>query len=236
MKNNNLEPLHQSVKEHSNEYLAKFLQRFFKTGKGEYAQGDVFAGIKVPVSRKIAKQFYHLSLKDISILIKSKIHEERLIALIILTHKMKKADEQEKEKIINLYLKSIKYINNWDLVDLSADKILGEYLFDKKRDILFELVKGGLWEKRIAIIASFNFIKKNDFSTTLILSEILLDDKHDLIHKAVGWMLREIGKRDVSTEEAFLLKHYKKMPRTMLRYAIEKFPEEKRKAYLEGRM
>src|SRR5690554_2913569 len=163
MKNNNLEPLHQSVKEHSNEYLAKFLQRFFKTGKGEYAQGDVFAGIKVPVSRKIAKQFYHLSLKDISILIKSKIHEERLIALIILTHKMKKADEQEKEKIINLYLKSIKYINNWDLVDLSADKILGEYLLVKKEIFYLKLVKVVSGKRELQLLLRLILLRRMNF-------------------------------------------------------------------------
>jgi len=231
-----LAELQKTVKKNSNAYLSEFLQRFFKTGKGDYAEGDVFAGIKVPVSRKIAKQFRDLSLNDLSILIKSKIHEERLIALFILVGKMKKADEKEKEKIYKFYLKNLKYVNNWDLVDLSAEKIIGEYLFDKERKLLFELAKGDLWEKRIAVMSTFNFIKKNDLGTTLKISKLLLKDKHDLIHKAVGWMLREIGKRDINTEEAFLKTHYKNMPRTMLRYAIEKFPEIKRQKYLQGRI
>lgn len=231
-----LAELHLAVKKNSDAYLSAFLQRFFKTGKGEYAEGDIFAGIKVPVSRKIARQFKELNLNDLALLIKSRIHEERLIALLILVDKMKKTDETGREKIFRFYLKNIKHINNWDLVDLSAYKIIGEYLFDKERDILFKLAKGGLWEKRISVISTFNFIKKNDFITTLLLAEILLNDKDDLIHKAVGWMLREIGKRDYTVEEAFLIQHYKKMPRTMLRYAIEKFPEQKRKGYLEGKI
>jgi len=231
-----LAELQKTVKKNSNAYLSEFLQRFFKTGKGDYAEGDVFAGIKVPVSRKIAKQFRDLSLNDLSILIKSKIHEERLIALFILVGKMKKADEKEKEKIYKFYLKNLKYVNNWDLVDLSAEKIIGEYLFDKERKLLFELAKGDLWEKRIAVMSTFNFIKKNDLGTTLKISKLLLKDKHDLIHKAVGWMLREIEKRDINTEEAFLKIHYKNMPRTMLRYAIEKFPEIKRQAYLKEKI
>src|SRR5690606_9464333 len=209
--------LHSVVKKNSDVYLSSFLQRFFKTGKGEYAEGDIFAGIKVPVSRKIAHQFKELTFNDLALLIKSRIHEERLITLLILVDKMKKSDETGKDKIFKFYLKNIKYINNWDLVDLSADKIMGEYLFYKEREILFKLAEGGLWKKRIAVLSTFNFIKKNDFITTLLLAKILLNDKHDLIHKAVGWMLREIGKRDFTVEEAFLIQHYKKMPRTMLR-------------------
>lgn len=229
-----LTELQKTVKKNSNKYLSAFLRRFFKTGKGDYAEGDIFAGIKVPISRKIAGQFKDLSLDDLSILIKSKIHEERLITLFILADKMKKADEKQKENIYKFYLKNLKYVNNWDLVDLSAEKIIGEYLFDKKRKLLFELAKGDLWERRIAVISTFNFIKKNDYGTTLKISRALLHDKHDLIHKAVGWMLREIGKRNIIEEENFLKMHYKNMPRTMLRYAIEKFPEKKRQAYLKG--
>jgi 3-methyladenine DNA glycosylase AlkD len=221
---------------HSNPEKGKFLQRFFKTGKGEYAEGDIFAGITVPVSRKIARQFKSLNLNELSKVIKSKIHEERLIALFILVDKMKKGDEKEREKIFKFYLKNLKYVNNWDLVDLSADKIIGEYLFDRKREVLFKLVKGGLWERRIAVLSSFNFIKKNDYLTTLKICKLLLNDKEDLIHKATGWMLREIGKRDLKTEENFLRLYYEKMPRTMLRYAIEKFPERKRKSYLLGKI
>jgi len=231
-----LSSLKKTVKENSNPELGIFLQRFFKTGKGDYAEGDVFAGIKVPVSRKIAKQFKNLSLADLSELIKSKIHEERLIALFILVDKMKKANEKEQKKIFKFYVKNMKYVNNWDLVDLSAEKIIGEYLFDRDRELLFKLAKGDLWERRIAVLSTFNFIKKKDHITTLKIAELLLRDKHDLIHKALGWMLREIGKRDLQTEEDFLEKHYKSMPRTMLRYSIEKFPEKKRKAYLEGKI
>lgn len=231
-----LAELQKTVKKNSNAYLSEFLQRFFKTGKGDYAEGDVFAGIKVPTSRKIARQFKDLVFDDLSILIKSKIHEERLITLFILVDKMRKADEKEKEKIYKFYIKNLRHINNWDLVDLSADKIIGEYLFDKERKSLLELAKGNLWEKRVAVLSTFNFIKKNDYSTSLKVFKILLNDKHDLIHKAVGWMLREIGKRDIETETDFLKIHYKNMPRTMLRYAIEKFPEIKRQAYLQGKI
>ncbi len=229
-----LTDLQKAVKKNSSTYLSGFLQRFFKTGKGEYAEGDIFAGLKVPVSRKIAVQFKNLGFDELSILIKSKIHEERLIALFILVDKMKKADEKEKEKIYKFYMKNLKYVNNWDLVDLSADKIIGEFLFERERKILFGLAKGNLWQKRIAVLSTFNFIKKNDFKTSLKISKLLLNDKHDLIHKAVGWMLREIGKRDIKIEENFLKRNYKNMPRTMLRYAIEKFPERKRKTYLKG--
>jgi 3-methyladenine DNA glycosylase AlkD len=232
----NLAELHLTVKKNSDRSLSKFLQRFFKTGKGEYAEGDVFAGIKVPVSRKIAKQFKELSLKELSLLIKSKIHEERLIALFILVDKMKRAEGKEKGKIFNFYIKNLRYVNNWDLVDLSADKIIGDYLYDKERKLLFELSKGDHWERRIAVMSTFNFIKKNDYNTTLKIVGLLLNDKEDLIHKAAGWMLREIGNRDIKREEEFLKMHYKNMPRTMLRYAIEKFPEKKRKSYLKGKI
>ena len=228
--------LRQAISKYSNPEKGKFLQRFFKTGKGEYAEGDIFAGINVPTSRKIARQFKSLNFAELSKVIKSKIHEERLIALFILVDKMKKSDEKEREKIYKFYLRNIKYVNNWDLVDLSADKIIGEYLFNKKRELLFDLVKGNLWERRIAVLSSFNFIKKNDYKTTLKICKLLLNDKEDLIHKATGWMLREIGKRDLKTEEGFLNLYYKKMPRTMLRYAIEKFPERKRKSYLLGKI
>lgn len=208
---------------------AKISQRFFKTGKGEYAEGDIFLGVIVPEIREIAKKYKDIKLADIESLLHSKIHEERLTALLILVDKYKTTPEV----VYNLYLENTKYVNNWDLVDLSADKIAGEYLFDKPRTILDELAKSkNLWERRIAIMATFNFIKKNEFSETLKLAEILLRDQDDLVHKAVGWMLREIGKRDLKTEEDFLKKHAAKMPRTMLRYAIEKFPVGKRKQYL----
>ena len=231
----NYPDLKQAVKNHSNKEQGIFLQRFFKTGKGEYGEGDVFAGIKVPVSRKIANQFKDLSFADLQKVIKSKIHEERLIALFILVAKYKKADEEGREKIFNFYLKNIIYVNNWDLVDLSAEKIIGAYLINKDIRMLFDLVKSNnVWERRIAIMSTFHFIKAHRFAATLKISELLLKDKHDLIHKAVGWMLREVGKRDIQAEEIFLQKYYKNMPRTMLRYAIEKFPEKKRLAYLKG--
>ncbi len=214
----------------SNPEKAKILQRFFKTGKGQYGEGDIFLGITVPEQRRIAKKYKALDLNEIQKLLLSKIHEHRLTAILILTYQFL----ESKEKITKFYLKNTKYINNWDLVDLSADKILGEYLIDKNKDILYKLAKSkNLWEKRISIIATFNFIKNNKFEDALRISEILLNDKHDLIHKAVGWMLREIGKRDLQTEEGFLKKYHKQMPRTMLRYAIERFPDKKRKFYMK---
>lgn len=216
---------------------AKILSRFFKTGKGEYGEGDEFLGIKVPVSRKIAKQFNDLSLEDIKELLYSRIHEERLISLFILTEQFRKADDKMKRIIYDFYLKNSKQINNWDLVDLSAEKISGAHLFDKDKQVLFKLAKSkNLWERRIAIMSTFHFIKNGEFDTTLKVSEFLLNDDHDLIHKAVGWMLREIGKRNLAKEEKFLKQHYKSMPRTMLRYAIEKFPEKRRQMYLKGKI
>jgi len=214
---------------------AEIAQRFFKTGKGEYGEGDVFLGMTVPVLRGIVKNYYDLNLVKIQELLKSGIHEHRLAGIFILNHKYKKANEDEKANIFNFYIKNTKRINNWDLVDLSAPKIVGDFLFDKKKRILYELVRSNnLWERRIAIISTFNFIRKDEFKDTLAISELLLGDKHDLIHKAVGWMLREIGKRDQEVEEKFLRAHYKNMPRTMLRYAIERFEEDKRQRYLKG--
>jgi 3-methyladenine DNA glycosylase AlkD len=209
------------------------LQKFFKTGKGEYGEGDIFAGIKVPVLRAIAKNFCSLELNDIKELIASPIHEERMISLFILIQKFAKADDKLQETIFKLYLKNTKTINNWDLVDLSAPQIVGGYLTGKERTILYKLaVSKSLWERRISMIATFAFIKKGDFNDTIEIAKILLNDKHDLIQKAVGWMLREIGKRDMETEEEFLKEYCKVMPRTMLRYAVEKFPEDKRKFYM----
>lgn len=229
--------IRKEIKSVSNRDKAKFLQRFFKTGKGEYAEGDVFLGIVVPVQRQIAKKYKELSFIELKVLITSKYHEERLIALLILVERFKKASEDEKERIVKFYLDNRKGINNWDLVDLSAPKIPGEYFLDKDRKILFKFAKSNdLWEKRIAVLSTYTLIRNNDFDDALKIYEILVNDKHDLIHKAVGWMLRELGKIDLKTEEKFLKKYYKTMPRTMLRYAIEKFPEKKRKAYLEGKI
>jgi|SRR3989344_6990996 len=215
---------------------ASFLQRFFKTGKGEYGEGDIFVGLTVPQSRILAVKYKDLSFLEILELLKSKIHEERLIALLILVHRFEKNPEEQR-KIYNFYLKNTKYVNNWDLVDLSSHHIIGEYLLDKPKDILFELARSkNFWERRISLISTFAFIRDGKLDISLELAEILVDDKHDLIQKALGWMLREIGKKDLETEETFLKKYYKQMVRTALRYAIEKFPEEKRLKYLRGKI
>ncbi len=225
--------LKKELKKISDPRQAKTLRRFFKTGKGEYGEGDIFLGVKVPNQRKVAANFQNLSLKDLEKLLNSKVHEHRMTALLILIKQYEKADEQEKKKIFNFYLKNTKNINNWDLVDLSASKIVGNYLLNKPGKILYKLAKSdNLWERRIAIISTFTFIRNNEFDDTLKISKILLLDKHDLIRKAVGWMLREVGKKDQKTEEEFLKKYYSKMPRVMLRYAIERFEEKKRKLYL----
>ena len=232
-----LSEIRKEILKQKNPAQAINLQRFFKTRKGEYGEGDVFYGIKVPVQRTIAKQFNDLSLDDLKALITSKVHEERLIAAFILVDQYKKGDEKKKKIIFDFYLMNRKGINNWDLVDLSAPKIIGEHLIDKDKDLLYKFASSkDLWEKRIAIISTQTFIREHWFEDTLQISEILLHDKHDLIHKAVGWMLREVGNRDIKTEEEFLQRHYKTMPRTTLRYAIEKFPEVKRKRYLEGKI
>ena len=219
----------------ANPEQAEISQKFFKTGEGEYGEGDVFVGIIAPEMRKIARRYPDLSLPKIQELLNSKINEYRWIALVILGGKYKKSCEENKGNIFNFYLKNIKRINNWNLVDISAPNIVGDFLSDKKKNILYELVRSeNLWEKRIAIISTFAFIKKHEFDDALAISELLLNDKHDLIHKAVGWMLREVGKRNQEILEGFLKEHYKNMPRTMLRYAIERFDEEKRKKYLRG--
>jgi len=212
---------------------AKNLARFFKTEKGQYGEGDVFWGIKVPNQRIVAKECSNASMKEVESLLKDEVHECRLTALLILIQKYKKADSKEKEKIFKFYLKNSKYINNWDLVDLSAPQIVGDFLLNKGKDILYKLAKSkNLWERRIAIISTFTLLRDKQFKDTLAISEILLNDKHDLIHKAVGWMLRELGKRDKDVEVEFLTKYCKQMPRTMLRYSIEKFDEKERKTFL----
>jgi 3-methyladenine DNA glycosylase AlkD len=227
--------LKKDLKTRANPAKAKLLRGFFKTGKGQYGEGDIFWGIMVPIQREIAKKYQDLSLKEIQKLLNSKIHEERLIALLILVLQFKKGSVWKQKVIFNFYLKNIRNINNWDLVDLTAPNIVGQFLMDRDRKIIYKLARSrNLWEKRIAILATFTFIKNNQAKDTLRIAEILLKDKHDLIHKAVGWMLREIGKRDLNAEEMFLKKHYKRMPRTMLRYAIEKFPEKKRRWYLNS--
>ncbi len=231
------ENLKKSLKENSNSEQAKLLQRFFKTGKGEYGEGDVFIGLKVPVQRKIAKENSDLTFDELKILIESKIHEERLTALLILVSRFPKSGEVEKKKIFNFYISNKSHINNWDLVDLSAPNIVGDFLLNKNKEMLYKMARSkNLWDKRISVLSTFRFIKENDFKVSLDISKILLKEDHDLIHKAVGWMLREIGKRNLEAEEKFLKENYKQMPRTMLRYAIEKFPESKRKKYLYGKI
>ena len=225
------------LKKLADKKIAEHSQRFFKTGPGEYGEGDVFIGIRVPVLRKLAKEYRDVDLKTVRSLLRSPIHEQRLFALLILVLKYPKAAPAEQKKIYDLYLASTRYINNWDLVDTSAEHIVGAHLRDRSRKPLLDLARSAdLWERRIAILATFHFIRRDEFEPTLSIAKMLLDDEEDLIHKAVGWLLREVGKRDRSVEEEFLRKHYKKMPRTMLRYAIERFPERLRKAYLAGRV
>lgn len=215
---------------------AKGAARFFKTGPGQYGEGDIFWGLAVPDQRKIAKQFIDLPLKELGILLKNKVHEQRLTALLILVYQFAKANEKTKQKLYTFYLKNTQYINNWDLVDTSARDIVGKYMVahSEERAKLYKLVKSkNLWERRISIIATFAFIQEKDFTDTLKISELLLRDKEDLMHKAVGWMLREIGKRDRTVLVKFLQTFKAKMPRTALRYAIEHFPPEIRKSYLK---
>ncbi len=213
------------------------LMRFFKCGPGQYGAGDIFIGLTVPEIRNIAKIYFkQVNFESIEFLMTSIYHEVRLTALLILTYRIAKAvDESARQQIVEFYIKHIDYVNNWDLVDLSADKILGEYLYDKDRAMLYDFARSNhLWKERISIISTYNFIKKGDYRDTLSIAAILLNHKHDLIHKAVGWMLREIGKRELNTGLFFLNKYYKAMPRTMLRYAIEKFDESLRLKYLKG--
>lgn len=216
---------------------AKALSRFFKTGKGEYGEGDVFIGVTVPAAREVAKGHLALPLEGVRKLLGSRIHEVRLAGLLILVGKYRKAkrDEAGRRRIFDFYLANNGGINNWDLIDLSAPEIVSDFLLDHvpERKILYTLASSGnLWERRLAIMGTFRFIKAGQFGDALGIAGMLLGDGHDLIHKAVGWMLREIGKRDMAAEEAFLKKHCRSMPRTMLRYAIEKFPEGKRKEYM----
>ena len=215
---------------------AAILQRFFKTGPSEYGEGDIFIGVMVPQSRQVAKKFNQLPLGEVRTLLYSRVHEERLVALLILAWRYRSASSsREKEEIVKFYLDHIKRVNNWDLVDLSAPNILGAHLVDRdgRRRLLYRLAGSeNVWERRIAIVATHHFIRNGDFSDTLKIAEMLLQDRHDLIHKAVGWMLREVGKRDAAAEKEFLEKHCSVMPRTMLRYAIERLSERKRRRYM----
>jgi 3-methyladenine DNA glycosylase AlkD len=231
--------IHQEIVDHlhslANPEIAKHSQRFFKTARGEYGDGDKFLGIRVPIIRQSVKKYRTTQLSVTKKPLKSEYHEIRLFALLLLVHQFSKSSSDEQEKIYRVYLNNTRYINNWDLVDSSAHYIVGSYLEDKDKSILYELSKSSsLWKRRIAIMATFYFIKKNQFIDTLQISKQLLSDQEDLIHKAVGWMLREIGKRNLATETGFLKSHYKTMPRTMLRYAIERFSKEERQKYLKG--
>jgi len=232
-----LNKLIEEINLNKNPKKAKILQRFFKTGKGQYGEGDIFLGITVPIQRKIAQKYYkEITLIELQKIIENKIHEFRMIALLILILKYEKEkDEKIKKEYFDFYLKNTKYINNWDLVDLSAPNIIGDYIIKRDRNVLYKLsLSKNLWEKRISIISTFSFIKNKEYQDTLKISETLLKDENDLIHKAVGWMLREVGKRiGEEYEEIFLKKHYKTMPRTMLRYSIERFDASKKEFYMK---
>jgi 3-methyladenine DNA glycosylase AlkD len=233
----NLADLRADIKKRSNKNDARFAQRFFKTGPGEYGEGDVFLGIRVPVLRKLARQYRGLPEKDVLTLLASTYHEERLLALFILCLWFEKGDEKTRDRIYRIYVKNTRWINNWDLVDTTAHKIVGPYLEHRSKKPLRDLAGSrSLWERRIAVLSTFHFIRQGDVRESLKIATMLLKDEEDLMHKAVGWMLREVGKKDLAAEEAFLKDHYRNMPRTMLRYAIEKFPEAKRQRYLKGRV
>lgn len=228
-----VEEIRKKLRQLGNPEKAIFHQRFFKTGSGEYAEGDVFLGIIVPEIRKLVAQYKALPIAEAFELLESPIHEERHFALMHLVYVFSKTDEAARKTIYKNYLDHTAHINNWDLVDVSAPSIVGGYLIDKSRSPLAKLARSrSLWERRIAIVSTGYFIRKNQFEDTVKISEMLLKDKEDLIHKAVGWMLREAGKKDLAVLEGFLQKHHRVMPRTMLRYAIEKFPEARRQKYL----
>jgi len=209
--------------------------KFFKTGRGEYGEGDLFRGIRVPELRRLARTHAVLSLSRTETLLKSGFHEDRLLALLILVRVYSKGNEDVRQEVFDLYLRNMAFINNWDLVDCSAEYIIGPHISNRSKALLQKMARSNdLWERRIAVLATFHYIKSGRFDHTFQIAKLLLNDKADLIHKAVGWMLREIGKRDQSAEETFLKRHYRKMPRTMLRYAIERFPQARRRAYLNG--
>ena len=230
------EQLIESMQALADKEKAQFLQRFFKTGKGQYAEGDIFLGIKVPETRQVAKAYRNLPFSEIKKVVANPVHELRLCGLLILVERFKKASETDKKDIFDFYLSNTQYINNWDLVDLSSYNIVGNYLLDKPRDILYRLAKSkNMWEQRIAIVSTWAFIRNKDLDDTLAISEMLLDHPHDLIHKAVGWMLRELSKRNEAAMLDFVEKHYNRLSRTTLRYAIERLPEDIRKNILQGK-
>jgi len=234
-----IEDIKKELQKYINPEKAVHYPKFFQAYEGGYGEGDKFIGVTVPNQRKVAKKYYKtISIKDVEKLLQQDIHEYRQTALFILTYKYEKSEETgRKKEIVDIYISNTDYINNWDLVDSSAYKILGDYLFDKDKKLLYKMANSSnMWEQRIAIIATLNFIKKGNFEDTLNISKILIDHDHDLIHKAVGWMLREVGKKNYDVEYNFLIKYYKNMPRTMLRYSIEKFDEEVRQKFLKGKI
>ena len=232
-----LNTLRSALKALADPTIAAHSQRFFKTAPGQYGAGDRFLGLRMPVLRAQAKRFQGLPLTAIRQLLDSPLHEERLCALLLLVRQFEAGDAPTRTAIYRLYLEKSDRINNWDLVDCSAPQIVGAYLSERKRSPLYRLaVSPSLWQRRIAIMSTFHFIRQGDFDDTLALSDLLLDDPHDLIHKAVGWMLREVGNRDGAREREFLKPRYRHMPRTLLRYAIEKFPERERQRYLKSRI
>ncbi|RJP36076.1 MAG: DNA alkylation repair protein [Desulfobacteraceae bacterium] len=229
--------IQERVRREANPKVASQLQRFFKTGPGQYGEGDVFLGIRVPDLRRLTRAFGDVPMPVLPLLLASPFHEERMLALLLMIRGFESGDERARKRIYRFYLSNTRHINNWDLVDASAPQIVGAYLHDREKTPLYELARSSmLWERRISMVAAFHDIRRHHFDDALAISALLLADKEDLIHKAAGWMLREIGKREVSVLERFLIRHYRDMPRTMLRYAIEKFPEEKRMAYLKGKV
>lgn len=229
----NLSELRAAMSRLASPEKAAIARRFFKTGPGEYGEGDEFIGLTVPETRSLVKSCDELADDDILSLLRCSIHEERLLALLCLVHRFERGDENARKRVFDLYLKNTRWINNWDLVDTSAPHIVGRWLLARDRTLLRRLAKSSsLWERRIAILATQTFIRHGEFAGTLDIVKSLLRDSPDLIHKACGWMLREIGNRDMAVLEGFLEKHASTMPRTMLRYAIEKLPEKQRKAWL----
>ena len=215
---------------------AAMAARFFKSGPGQYGEGDILLGLRADVMHRRSKEHHSLSFRDLRLLLRSPIHEDRSLALLIMVRQATKGNGAAKQKIYELYLAHTRYINNWDLVDASAREIVGGYLGDKSREPLVQLARSAsMWERRISIVATHYFIRQGEFADTLCIAKLLLGDKEDLIHKAVGWMLREVGKRDQAVRETFLRRHGKVMPRTTLRYAIERFPKELRLTYLKGK-
>jgi 3-methyladenine DNA glycosylase AlkD len=230
-----LQSLRRSLKDVADPQRAKHSLRFFKTGKGEYGAGDQFLGITVPALRALARQYRDLPLRDVDSLLRSAWHEERLLALLLWVDRYRRGDAMQRQQIYQKYLRSTRYINNWDLVDTSAPYIVGAFLAEKDKRVLFRLARSAnLWKRRIAVLATSRFIRDGRFTEILKIATLLLHDEHDLIHKAVGWMLREVGKRDRLRLERFLIRHQAGMPRTMLRYAIEHLPAQQRRRYLQG--